>query len=125
VLITKCYPYTLFDLIHSGKHAVSEMQWIHFFKRLLQAVNFLHQKCLFHRDLKPENIIVDVNEQEGNRKYSPVIIDFGFVNKSVGPSGTPGFMAPEVLGPDLATNPQPQQAMLDTFALGAILYEIK
>ena len=125
MLITKGYPYSLFDLIHSGKHAVSEMQWIHFFKRLLKAVNFLHQKGLFHRDLKPKNIMVDVNEQEGNRKYSPAIIDFGFVNKPVGPTGTPGFMAPEVLGTEFSTNPQPQQAMLDTFALGAILYEIK
>ena len=31
-------------------------------------------------------------------KYSPIIIDFGFVNTQVGQSGTPGFVAPEVLG---------------------------
>ena len=125
VLVTQCYTLTLHDLLFYNKHAVSELQWIHFFKRLLKAVNFLHHRGIYHRDLKPSNIMVDIKETEGNMKYNPVIIDFGFVNEPVGPTGTPGFVAPEVLGTGPPPNPLPQQTMLDTFALGVILYVIK
>jgi len=62
ILVTKCYPFTLLDLIHYRKEEVSDMQWIHFFKCLLKAVSFLHSKRIFHRDLKPDNIMVDVRE---------------------------------------------------------------
>ena len=125
MLITKCYPVTLHDLLLNSKHKVSDRQWVHFFERLLRAVNFLHHRGVFHRDLKPANIMVDIKEVEGNTKYNPVIIDFGLANSPVGPTGTPGFVAPEVLGTGPPANPPPDQAMLDTFALGAILYVVK
>lgn len=69
--------------------------------------------------------MVDVKEGEGNMKFSPIIIDFGFTNTQVGPSGTPGYVAPEVLGAKLTKSTTPTKAMMDTFALGSILYQVK
>ena len=112
-------------MIHSEKLEVSDMQWIHFFKCLLKAVSFLHRNGVYHRDLKPDNIMVDVKPDGGNQKYSPIIIDFGFVNTAVGRGGTPGFVAPEVLDIKPANKATPTMGMMDTFALGCILYGIK
>ena len=58
-------------------------------------------------------------------KYSPVIIDFGFINMPVSRGGTPGFMAPEVFNANPAIKATPTMGMMDTFALGCILYQIK
>ena len=69
--------------------------------------------------------MVDVKEKAGNRKYTPVIIDFGFVNRKVGTAGTPGYLAPEVFSNISSNNTQPSRAMMDIFALGSILYEVR
>ena len=95
VLVTKCYSFTLLDLIYNEKADVSDMQWSHFFRCLLRAVSFLHRKGVYHRDLKPDNIMVEEKKAAGNGRYCPVIIDFGFVNTPAGPLGTPGYLAPE------------------------------
>jgi len=77
-----------------------------------EALGAIHAAGLIHRDLKPSNILL---AEDG-----PHVIDFG-VARAVedsgvtARSGTPGYMAPEVL------LGQPFTAACDVFALGMVL----
>ncbi|WP_375760566.1 serine/threonine-protein kinase PknK [Corallococcus exercitus] len=83
--------------------------------QMLQALHYLHRHGIIHRDLKPANILV----VDGQVK----LLDFGL---AVGPeqrvrsmsSGTPGYLAPEVLRGDA---PSEQS---DLYAVGVLAYEL-
>lgn len=58
-------------------------------------MKYIHDKGYIHRDVKPENIVF---EEKGYLRLT----DFGIswkrkINNSKNTSGTPGYMAPEVL----------------------------
>lgn len=77
-----------------------------------EALGAIHAAGLIHRDLKPSNILL---AEDG-----PHVIDFGVARAIDGSgvtarSGTPGFMAPEVLVG------QPLTSACDVFALGMVL----
>ena len=82
---------------------------------IILALEAIHKKKYIHRDLKPENLVFDEN---GRLKLT----DFGIARR-VRPdneketSGTPGYMAPEVMCR------QPHSFEVDYFALGVILFE--
>ncbi|MDA2913585.1 tetratricopeptide repeat protein, partial [Acidobacteriia bacterium AH_259_A11_L15] len=84
-----------------------------------------HQRGLVHRDIKPENIMLTPTEQVK-------ILDFGVAKQlpqrdkdstiesaqsTGGPSGTPGYMAPEVL------LEKDSDGRADIFSLGVVFYE--
>ena len=78
-------------------------------------LEYIHSKSVIHRDIKPENLVLDENGYVR-------ITDFGiakiFSNKnSSETSGTPGYMAPEVM------NRQNHTLAVDYFAVGVIGYE--
>lgn len=83
---------------------------------IVLSLEYLHGKNVIHRDLKPENLVVD------DRGYVRVT-DLG-VSREVKPinaedtSGTPGYMAPEVICKMNHSFP------VDFFALGVIAYEM-
>jgi|TARA_B110000285_G_C15014299_1_gene558151 serum/glucocorticoid-regulated kinase 2 len=59
------------------------------------ALEYIHQNCIIHRDIKPENLVFDKN---GYMK----VTDFGIAKhyereNSSETSGTPSYMAPEVI----------------------------
>jgi len=75
----------------------------------------MHNENVIHRDIKPENIVVDEN---GYLR----ITDMGIArilksDNSSDTSGTPGYMAPEVMCR------QSHSFAADYFALGVIGYE--
>lgn len=79
-------------------------------------VEEIHNGNLVHRDIKPENLLFD---ESGYLK----IIDFGiskffFGSEITNTSGTPGYMAPEIL------NKENHGFSVDFYALGVILYEL-
>lgn len=83
---------------------------------LLVGVEYLHSKNVIHRDLKPENLVLD------GRGYLH-ITDFGVArlwheDNQNETSGTPGYMAPEVL---FRKN---HNKTADYFAIGVITYEL-
>lgn len=78
-------------------------------------MEFLHKNGIIHRDIKPENLLMDEN---GYLK----ITDFGIStvwnpNNYEDTSGTPGYMAPEVM---CRNN---HGILVDYYALGIICYE--
>ncbi len=90
-------------------------------------VQHAHQKAIIHRDLKPPNILV----VEVDGRPIPRIIDFGLA-KTIAPQfadeasytqlghfvGTPGYMSPEQIDP----NVQDIDTRTDVYSLGVILY---
>jgi serine/threonine protein kinase len=94
---------------HIGKHRkFSEEQTsknVTFFKLLVSSeffvacmllcLEYLHKHCILHRDIKPENLVFD---ESGYLR----ITDLGIARvwnpeNSKDTSGTPGYMAPEVM----------------------------
>ena len=82
---------------------------------MLEGLEYLHQRSILHRDIKPENLVFD---EEGYLH----ITDLGIAKQwqpenSKDTSGTPGYMAPEVMCR------QNHGVAVDYFAIGVIVYE--
>lgn len=82
---------------------------------LIQALEAVHEQGIIHRDVKPENLVFD---SQGYLRLT----DFGIAREwtpenSTENSGTPGYMAPEVMFK------QNHGIAADYFAVGIIAYE--
>lgn len=82
---------------------------------MLLCLEYLHKNCILHRDIKPENLVFDEN---GYLR----ITDLGIARvwnpeNAKDTSGTPGYMAPEVMCR------QNHGVAVDYFAMGVIAYE--
>jgi len=99
-----------------GKHKkFTEEQTKFFVACIIIGLEFLHTNGVLHRDIKPENLVLD------NRGYVR-ITDFGIArvwnpDNAKDTSGTPGYMAPEVMCR------QNHGVAADYFAVGIIAYE--
>lgn len=82
---------------------------------MISGLEYIHNANIIHRDIKPENLVFD---DHGYLR----ITDFGVARKwkqenSSDTSGTPGYMAPEVM---VHLN---HGIAVDYYALGVICYE--
>lgn len=82
---------------------------------LILSLDYIHSNNIIHRDLKPENLMFD------NEGYV-LLTDFGISkymsrNNANDTSGTPGYMAPEVM---CCLN---HTEVVDYYAVGIMLYE--
>ena len=115
--------YLVMDLLNGGdlrfhiahKKKFSEDQTKFIIANMLLALEYIHSKNIIHRDIKPENLVLELN---GYLR----ITDFGVAkinekDNSSETSGTPGYMAPEVILVQNHSFPS------DFFALGVIGYE--
>lgn len=83
---------------------------------LIIGLEYLHQNSVIHRDIKPENLVFD---EHGYLH----ITDLGIARiwkpqNSSDTSGTPGYMAPEVMCR------QNHGVGVDYYAVGVIIYEL-
>lgn len=98
---------------------MSEEDTAFIMKQLLSAIAYCHSRSVVHRDLKPENIIIDSVTREG--KINIKVIDFGaalFIppnSKIAALSGTPYYIAPEVLNGNY-------DEKCDIWSIGVILF---
>ena len=115
--------YLVMDLLTGGdlryhiahKKTFSEQETKFFITNMILSLEYIHSKNIIHRDIKPENLVLESN---GYLR----ITDFGVAkinekDNSSETSGTPGYMAPEVI---LVLN---HTFVSDFFALGVIGYE--
>ena len=107
------------DLFHATR-ALTIRQRVELIRKVVLAVEVLHQHQILHRDLKPANILVGADLQ-------PKLLDFGlalhadsdFRLTSFGELvGTPNYFSPEQTAADRQLD-----ARTDIFSLGTILYE--
>ena len=85
------------------------------------ALEYAHQKGVIHRDIKPENVMIG--------PFGEVyLLDWGLALEIDGPAsagdgamcGTPAYMPPELVDPDIA----PSGPATDVYLLGACLFEV-
>lgn len=102
---------------HINKHRFFlESQAKFFAACIITGLEYIHSNSVLHRDIKPENLVID------SKGYLR-ITDFGIARilcpeNSKDTSGTPGYMAPEVMCR------QNHNTGVDYFALGVILFEL-
>lgn len=92
-------------------------------RQLLSGVAYLNTQNIVHRDLKPDNLLI--NPADGKLK----IADFGLAAEIGTPemgnvSGTPSYLAPEVIGLYLGWNQDGYDTKADVFSAGCVLYEL-
>ena len=115
--------YLVMDLLTGGdlryqivRHKTfNENQTKFFLANIILGLEYIHSKNIIHRDIKPENLVME------NTGYIR-ITDFGVAkinmkDNSSETSGTPGYMAPEVLFVQNHSFP------CDFFAIGVIGFE--
>ena len=115
--------YLVMDLLTGGDlryhiakvKTFTESQTKFFIANLILSLEYIHSQKIIHRDIKPENLVLD-------SKGYVRLTDFGVAkinekDNSSETSGTPGYMAPEVI---LIQN---HSYPCDFFALGIIGYE--
>ncbi|CAD8209176.1 unnamed protein product [Paramecium octaurelia] len=116
--------YLIIDLLtggdlrfHLGKmRRFSEAQTKFFVACILLSLTYLHQHGIIHRDLKPENLVL---EEDGYMRLTDLgIARINKGNNAGDTSGTPGYMAPEVMCR------MDHSIVADYYALGVITYEL-
>ncbi|KAK4530461.1 hypothetical protein CCYA_CCYA04G1318 [Cyanidiococcus yangmingshanensis] len=107
----------LFDyLVKRGSLEPDEAR--HFFRQIIEGVDYCHQRYIVHRDLKPENLLLD-------KEHRIKIADFGMASMLPPGSmletscGSPHYAAPEIISGEMYSGFES-----DVWSCGVILYAL-
>jgi len=106
---------SLYDLLHNETMIIEGDLLLPILRDITHGVRFLHaaNPQVIHGDLKTQNILVDI-------RFRAKVADFGLSQKKqIGASGTPLWMAPELLRGE-----SQNAATSDVYSFGIILYEV-
>jgi serine/threonine-protein kinase len=121
---------------HGYLQKYSQVTLLDLFVKLCDAVSYAHSKNVLHLDLKPANIqigqfgeilvcdwgLAKIIGQEDNDNFDDLLFNPDLLNHytlSGQLKGTPGYMAPEQIEPNLQV-----EKTADIYALGALLYTL-
>lgn len=90
---------------------------IDIFLRVCEAVDYAHDRHILHRDLKPENIMIGPHRETYVTDWG-IAMHIDEARNLTKLTGTPGYVAPEVLTQKSA------DVRTDVYALGLILFEL-
>jgi serine/threonine protein kinase len=100
---------------HMLKHKFNESEIKFIIGCVLQSLTYLHSVHVLHQDVKPENIVLDTNGYAFLTDFgTAALMKSEYIKEH---SGSPGYIAPEVLFD------QNHTFVSDFFALGVIIYE--
>jgi serine/threonine protein kinase len=104
----------LYDLLHNETMVLEGDIIMQFLRDITSGVRFLHSATpqLIHGDIKSMNILVD-------NKFHAKVTDFGLSLKNSDGTGTPYWMAPELLRGESRNT-----AATDCFSLGIVIWEV-
>ncbi len=122
---TQTHLYIILDYLSGGdlryhickKNIFSEKETKFLISNIILSLEYIHSNHIIHRDIKPENLVFD------SKGYLH-LTDFGIASEHyekdilINSSGTPGYMAPEVL------IKKPHSFEVDFYALGIIIFEL-
>ena len=117
---------TLAELLE-GKGRLSPEESTELLTPIADALDYAHAQGIIHRDIKPANFMLDLNRDGSVR---PILSDFGLVKalshsteltRSGTVLGTPKYMAPEQIDPDLQHLLGPAT---DIYALGIVVFQM-
>ncbi len=127
--------YLVFDIYDGGelskylenkKEGVKESEAINILLGLLRGIDFIASKEMVHRDLKPTNIML--RKTTDIQPDDVIIVDFGLAasihekNMIYKRCGTPGYIAPEIIGAKDVDKNFTLTTKCDVFSLGVLLY---
>lgn len=122
IICEYCKGGQLFDsLMQANFLTESKIRYV--MRQILSAVRFCHSRGIVHRDLKPENILIDRDITKNPNSFEVKLIDFGtstyFSENGVirGKTGTPYYIAPEVLEKDKSYTEK-----CDLWSCGVMMY---
>ena len=122
---TQTHLYIILDYLSGGdlryyickNNIFTEKETKFIISNILLSLEYIHSNHIIHRDIKPENLVFD------SKGYLH-LTDFGIAREHheneilINSSGTPGYMAPEVL------IKKPHSFEVDFYALGIIIFEL-
>jgi len=119
MVLEYCPDGELFDYIVE-RDRLTEDEARHFFRQIVAAVAYIHNKGFAHRDLKPENLLLDEDQQLK-------LIDFGLCAKPKGGMsshletccGSPAYAAPELISGKCYLGSE-----ADIWSMGVLLYAL-
>lgn len=85
-----------------------------YIRDIIRTVNHCHSKNVVHRDIKLGNVMFDYD----NQRIVLIDFDMAFVGERKTPSGTPNYLAPEILKGKLYSK------SIDVWSIGVMLYII-
>ena len=106
---------SLYDILHNETMPIDGELLLPILRDIARGVRFLHasEPQVIHGDLKSANILID-------SKFRAKVADFGLSSrKKKGGTGTPFWMAPELLRREGGNTPA-----TDVYSFGMVLYEV-